>query len=322
METREELKKKIALCDKLGAKRFQKVVLKAEELKFRFLKDIFPSLPERYEKQLKRKRDKELSRATTDEEREKIIENYHKLLLEWKKELKREKNRNYHMDENAPTEILQYLEWNKQVHKRGLITNAAVITGAAILLGAEPMIAEVLIEQAPEISAFISTHLPPVALSAIGLESIGAFVNFQCMNLQNSHIYRFKIMKDRLEKKEQRRNDDLVSKYGALAPVYRRCREKSIELPTIQDLINSCETPEELQQLKQMVQSRINANKKVEPTPIQPKIETSDESQSSASPQVPSCVERKVNEELERMIQDSGTPEKQAGVQKSIGGKK
>ena len=46
METREELKKKIALCDKLGAKRFQKVVLKAEELKFRFLKDIFPSLPE------------------------------------------------------------------------------------------------------------------------------------------------------------------------------------------------------------------------------------------------------------------------------------
>ena len=121
METREELKKKIALCDKLGAKRFQKVVLKAEELKFRFLKDIFPSLPERYEKQLKIKRDKELSRATTDEEREKIIENYHKLLLEWKKELKREKNRNYHMDENAPTEILQYLEWNKQVHKRGLI---------------------------------------------------------------------------------------------------------------------------------------------------------------------------------------------------------
>ena len=322
METREELKKKIALCDKLGAKRFQKVVLKAEELKFRFLKDIFPSLPERYEKQLKRKRDKELSRATTEEEREKIIENYHKLLLEWKKELKREKNRNYHMDENAPTEILQYLEWNKQVHKRGLITNAAVITGAAILLGAEPMLAEVLIEQAPEISAFISTHLPPVALSAIGLESIGAFVNFQCMNLQNSHIYRFKIMKDRLEKKEQRRNDDLVSKYGALAPVYRRCREKSIELPTIQDLINSCETPEELQQLKQMVQSRINANKKVEPTPTQPKIETSDESQSSTSPQVSSCVERKVNEELERMIQDSGTPEKQAGVQKSIGGKK
>ena len=322
METREELKKKIALCDKLGAKRFQKVVLKAEELKFRFLKDIFPSLPEKYEKHLKRKRDKELSKATSDEEREKIIENYHKLLLEWKKEIKREKNRNYHMDENAPTEILQYLEWNKQVHKKGLITNAAVITGAAILLGAEPMLAEALIEQAPEISTLISTHLTPIALSAIGLESIGAFVNFQCMNLQNSHIYRFKIMKERLEKKEQRRNDDLVSKYGALAPVYRRCREKSIELPTIQDLINSCETPEELQQLKQMVQARIKANKKEEPELTSQKVETSDDSQASSSEQIPSSVERKVNEELERMIQDSGTPEKQSGVQKSIGGKK
>ncbi len=322
METREELKKKIALCDKLGAKKFQKVVLKAEELKFKVLKDLFPSLPDKYEQHLKRKRDKDLSKATTEEEREKIIENYHKLLLEWKKEIKREKNRNYHMDENAPTEIMQYLEWNKKVHQKGLITNAAVITGAAVLLGAEPMLAETIIEQAPEISAFISTYLTPIALSAIGIESLSAFINFQCVNIQNSHIYRFKIMQDRLQKKEQRRNDELVSKYGALAPVYRRCREKSIELPTIQDLINSCETPEELQQLKQMVQARISVNKKEEPQQISSKQHQSEEDTTSipTTPQTPISVERKVNEELERMINDSGTPEKQVGVQKCIGG--
>ena len=319
-EEREELKKKIALCDKLGAKKFQKVVLKAEDLKFRFLKDIFPSLPEKYEKYLRRKRDKALSKATTEEEKEKIVGEYHKLLLEWKKEIKREKNRNYHMDENAPTEILPYLEWNKKVHQKGLITNAAVITGAAVLLGAEPLLAEVLIEQAPELSALISTHLAPIALSAISLESIGAFINFQCVNIQNSHIYRFKLMQDRLQKKEQKRNDELVTKYGALAPVYRRCREKSIELPTIKDLIENCETPEEIQQLKIMVQTRLAANKKAEQKPTPQPVETGDESQSSSTPLVPRDVERKVNAELERMIQDSGTPEKQVGVQKCIGG--
>ena len=40
---REDYKKKIALCDKLGAAKFQKVVLKVEELKFKILKNIFPN---------------------------------------------------------------------------------------------------------------------------------------------------------------------------------------------------------------------------------------------------------------------------------------
>ncbi len=314
---REELKKKIALCDKLGAKSFQKVVLKAEEIKYRVLKDILPWLPDKYEKYLRNKRDKALRQATTEEERNRIIDEYHKLLLEWKKEIKREKNRNYHMDENAPTEILQYLDWNKKVHKKGLITNVAVITGAAVLLGAEPMLAEALMEQAPELSALISTHLTPVALSAIGLESIGGFINFQCINLQNSHIYRFKIMEKRLKKTEKRKSDELVEKYGALAPVYRRCLEKSIELPTIKDLIANCETPEELQQLKQMVQSRLSVAKKTEHPAV---TDAQQDSSNPTTPQVPKEIEIRVNTELERMIQDSGTPEKQVGVQKCIGG--
>ena len=39
----EDYKKKIALCEKLGATKFQKVVFKVEELKYKFIKKFLPN---------------------------------------------------------------------------------------------------------------------------------------------------------------------------------------------------------------------------------------------------------------------------------------
>ena len=317
MEDVEGLRKKIRRCDKLGAKRFRPLVKKAEELKFKLLKDIFPALPEKYENHLKRKRDKELRKAKDEAERRKIIENYHKLLIEWKKEIQREKNRNYHMDENSPTEIINYVEWNKKVHIKGLITDAAVITGAAILIGAKPTLAEVFMQQAPSIYDFITTYLTPVAFVTVALELISAFINFQCINLQNSHIYRFQIVQDRLQKEEQRKRQQLLGKYGALACVYERCLSNSPELPSIQDLIKNCQTLEELQQLELMIRAEQagHANKGRQ------------RCQQPSKEQIvpPICSPENnggdtKNKELAAMLQGNGKQETSTGFQKTMGG--
>ena len=119
MKTREEYKKKIAFCDKLGAKKFQKVVLKAEELKFKVIKKLFPRFIEHYDKYCDRRRDKALKKASTAEEQKRIVNDYRNQKIAMRRELNREQNRNYHMDENKPTEFLYYLNWNKDVHKKG-----------------------------------------------------------------------------------------------------------------------------------------------------------------------------------------------------------
>ena len=127
METREEYKRKIALCDKLGAKKFQHVVLKVEELKIKVIKKIFPRYMEHFDKYCDKNRDKALKKAKTEEERNEIIKNYRNQKIAMRKEFNREQNRNYHMDENKPTEFLYYLNWNKSVHKKGLIRNAILL---------------------------------------------------------------------------------------------------------------------------------------------------------------------------------------------------
>lgn len=316
METREELKKKIALCDKLGASKFQPAVLKLEEIKFKVLKDIFPSLPNRYEKHLRKSRDKALKKAKTEEERKQILAQYRHLVIEWRKELKREKNRNYHMDENKPTEILSYLNWNKDVHKKGLIRDSALIAGTTVALatGVAP--------------AFLAT--------ALAGELVSAFINFQCINIQNSHIYRFKLVEDSLKKREERRGKALVENYGEAANVYSRSISDSKELPSLQDLIANVKTPEEARQLRQMILARLEANKKasgvVEPKVQEEKLEQQVQSSSEiqtepqfvqASEQAstePQIMQRQVDIEIEKMVNEGKNSVEQP-VQKTIGGK-
>ena len=100
-----DYKKKIELCEKLGANKFQKVVFKVEELKYKVIKTFFPRYIEWYDKLCDRKKKKELKKAKTKEEQKKIIDHYRMQKMIMRKEFHREQNRNYHMDPNKPTEI-------------------------------------------------------------------------------------------------------------------------------------------------------------------------------------------------------------------------
>lgn len=237
----EDYKKQIELSEKLGAVPFQKVVFGVEKLKFKVEKKLFPNLPKWYDKQMNKRKSKELKKVTSEEQRQEIISRYRTQKMIFRKEFYSEQNRNYHMDENKPLEILNYLEWNKSVHKKGLKTNAVLIPilGAASLLGFVP------------------------AIPLLCMETGAAFINFQCVNLQNYNIARVKERADVLQKMADRKNKRTMEKYGQGVEVIDAAMKKTDDVPTVDDIISNIHNKEQAEQLKKFLELRRMRNEAV-----------------------------------------------------------
>ena len=155
-----------------------------------------------------------------------------------RKEFNREQNRNYHLDPNKPTEILHYLNWNKKVHKKGMIKNAVLIPilGVASGLGFWP------------------------AIPLLAMEVGSLFINFQCVNIQNCNIYRFKQREETMKKLEERRTKRNIEQYKDAASVVSKAMDKTDDIPSLSQIIDSVKTPEEAAQLKNLIQNTLAAN--------------------------------------------------------------
>ena len=275
VEERIDYDKKIELCKKLGADKFQKVVFKAEELKFKFIRRFIPRYIEHMDKlfdwigkkelesskkSLKRyKRIKEdtiqrLSRTTSEEKKTRIKKRANRKLKRIKqriiptevikknvqtnkllarKEYYLSQNRNYHMDLDRPTEMLAYLEYNKRVHMNGLKRNAVflpIFTGLSI--------------------AF------PIVTPLAAYELASTFINFQCVNIQNCNIYRYKKREEKFKKVEEKRAKLNIREYGTVSPIVSKAlTEKKDKLPTMDEIIASVgNDPEALKELKKLAQ--------------------------------------------------------------------
>lgn len=239
-----DYKKKIKQCEKLGATTFQKVVFKVEEIKFKAIKKFFPKYLEWYDKFCDKFRDKKLKKATTELERKTIINTYRNQKLMMRKEFHREQNRNYHMDKNKPTEILNYLQWNKKVHVRGMIKNSIAIPCLAVAAGFG-------------IAPFVTI---PFLIAELG----GLFINFQCVNIQNYNIYRYKQHEEQMKKLEARRTKRNIEKYSEAGAVITRSLRKTDDIPTFTEIIDNIETQEELEQLKALVKANLGSKQETE----------------------------------------------------------
>ena len=158
-----------------------------------------------------------------------------------RKEYYLSQNRNYHMDLDRPTEMLAYLEYNKRVHMNGLKRNAVflpIFTGLSI--------------------AF------PIVTPLAAYELASTFINFQCVNIQNCNIYRFKQKEEKLKKIEERRAKTNIKKYGKVSSIVSKELAKSKDrLPTMDEIITSVgddkEALAELRQLALSTMSKRNA---------------------------------------------------------------
>ena len=283
VEEKIDYDKKIELCKKLGADKFQKVVFKAEELKFRFIRRFIPRYIEHMDKlydwigkkelessrkakeksqRIREEAKKRISRTTSEEKKTKIKKRANKKLLRlqskiipeevikknvqsnkilMRKEYHLSQNRNYHMDLDRPTEMLSYLEYNKRVHMNGLKRNAVflpIFTGLSV--------------------AF------PITTPLVAYELASTFINFQCVNIQNCNIYRFKQKEEQLKKIEETRTRTNIRKYGKVSSIVSKELAKTEDrLPTMDEIIasvgNDKEALAELRQLAISTMSKRNA---------------------------------------------------------------
>jgi hypothetical protein len=176
-----------------------------------------------------------LKKAKTEEERKKIIVNCQFAKMAMHKEFYQEKNRNYHMDLNKPTEMMKYLEWNKSVHIKGLKWNGIIIPISII---------------------GIITGIPG-AIPLLIVELLSACINFECVNIQNYNICRYKRLPN-LKQREQRMVEKKINDYGEAAKVIHKTITENEDVPTMDEIINNISNKEQLEQLKMLI---LNAQK-------------------------------------------------------------
>lgn len=237
-----DYQKKIKRCENLGADKFQKVVFKVEKAKYKVIKKLFPNFIKHYDKHCDKRCKKELEKSHSEDRKKEIINYYRNQKLIIRKEFNREQNRNYHIDSSRPLEFLQYLEWNKNIHKSGLIKNilAIPIFAVATAVGFTPAI--------------------PLLLFELG----SSLINFQCINIQNYNIYRIKEREESLKRHAKRVQERKQRLYKEGAEVISKTlEEKKEQLPTTQDIINNIDNKEQLDQIRQLVLSTIKDREKV-----------------------------------------------------------
>lgn len=230
------LQDKIKISKRCGSEKFQPVVFKVEDIKYKILKTVCPNFLQYYDKYCDRKRDKKLKKYKSQAKRIEIKREYRLKKMLVRKSYYREQNLNYHMDPNKPMEFRKYLEWNKGIHKKGLVTNAIItpILGIGILLGI------------------------PGALPLFLLELGSAFINFQCVNIQNYNMYRLEEKEELLKKLEEKRLKRNMKNYGEAAKAISETMAKTDDIPTIDDIVANLTTKEQLNQMRNWVLATIN----------------------------------------------------------------
>ena len=229
---RNKLKKKMKLYKTLGAEKFQKIVFGVEKIKFKALKKLCPNFLKYYDKYCDFKKKRLINKATSEEQINKIITQITFDKMAMRKEFYQEQNRNYHIDSKKPTEIIKYLKWNKSVHEKGLIKDA--ITIPLLVVGTVTSI--------------------PGALPLLVVEIISTGINFECVNIQNYNICRYKLSEEVLKKKEEKRLERNIEEYKEAANVIHKTFNKKEDVPTIEEIIENISNKNQLEQLKKIIE--------------------------------------------------------------------
>lgn len=233
--------KKLKIYKMLGAEQFQKVVFGVEKLKFKVIKKLCPNFIHYFDKYCDYRQKKELKKAKTEEERKKIKKAVKFSKMAMRKEMNTEQNRNYHVDKNRPTEIIEYLKWNKKVHMNGLIKDGLVIP---ILVGA----------------CFAGYS---AAIVLLIVELISAAINFECINIQNYNLCRLEPLKEHLKKREAHITEKNIENYGEAAAVIHKSIEESENLPSFDEIISRMDNPEQLRQMRELLRHKQEEREKM-----------------------------------------------------------
>ena len=217
-----------------GASWFQKVVLKVEDLKFKFIDRFCPNIDKWYCNYCDKRVHKLCLKVDSKEEQERIRLNYNFKKMSFKKELRDKKNRNYHIDFNNASKFKDYLLWNKKVHRDGMIWNGIWISLCSLAL-------------------FFTSGIASVLTSIwLGYNILALGVNFECVNLQNYNIFRFEEKEEILKKMERRSKNRDVKNFAKVGKrIYNKLCNR-VEIPRSSDVVSDITDKEELEQLRRL----------------------------------------------------------------------
>lgn len=223
---------KIELYEKLGARKFQKVVFKVEKIKFAILRPFSGTIINFCEKRIDRKVNMLIEKENSFDKRQNIIRNAAREKLRLRIEFQSEKNRNYHINLLKPNEIITYLQINKKIHERGIIANFIA-----------------LILSIGGLFVFNGVFIPILGVSIL-YNVFSGFINFECINLQNYNIERIERKLDTLIKVRERRLKKAVKSYGEVSKVLAPLISKDVSIPESKKIISNLTTKDELNQMK------------------------------------------------------------------------
>lgn len=221
-------KRKKELHEKLGALKFRKLVLKVEKLKFKVMKKIWPNFINHYEKWCDFNTKRLVKNAKNAKEADLIEFNNKISKLKNRKEWNKEENRNYHLDTRHPTEIINYLNWNKKVHQKSLKKDIIFIS--ILSLG-----------------TFYSL---PLTLPLLIISCGSTIIDLECINLQEHSIAEYELCKQVLIKKERedtlKRKKEFIEAKKLIGDITLQNRR----ILTIEEVIGSIKTKEQAEQIK------------------------------------------------------------------------
>lgn len=226
-----DYKKKIQLCEKLGAKKFQKIVFGVEQIKWKVVKKIFPNYIKLGDKMIEKNKNRQIKKAKNEIEVSRVRMNAALQKMAVRKEYNRKENQNYHINTNKPSEFIRELNWNKNIHVRNLKWNCVLLPAsiAASCMGIGIAI--------------------PIAV----YEALSMFINFECINIQNYNIYRLKRIENRLKEKEKKTEEKKIEEFKDAYEVIGKKIEEKKDIVSVDEIVNSINSKEQLIQLKELI---------------------------------------------------------------------
>ena len=94
----------------------------------------------------------------------------------------------------------------------------------------------------------------------IPFELLSMFINFECVNIQNHNLYRLAEKKEKLEQIQIRNTKRNVKKFEQANKLIADRHHELKNVPTIDNIIESIKTKEQLEQLKKLIEEQISSN--------------------------------------------------------------
>ena len=227
-------KAKLHQC--LGAKQFQKFIMKFDSYKYKFLKKVIGE--ERVLKysdaSIEKWGDQQLKKVKSPEEQQKIMEEMKRAKIQVRNQLKEERSSNYWLGvDRRIVEFPKYLISNKRIHQACLVRNGIILGGCMI-------------------GSFFGLPLVPLVVLG-GYQIIAGFKNLQCINNQEYGLARYKAMEKAIVKRNMRQMKKEHDENQDLIKDIRRAREAGKSLDNLDDILNCLTTIESVKQFRKLL---------------------------------------------------------------------